>query len=109
MGPRLRGDDNRGIVAVYFVYILASRLHGTLYIGVTNDLRARIEQHRLGLGSEFVKRYRVHRLVYVEPYENAEDAIAREKQLKKWNRDWKIRLIEEDNLEWNDLSHLIVE
>jgi putative endonuclease len=92
---------------MYYVYILASRRHGTLYIGVTNDLRARLELHRAGLGSEFVKKYSVHRLVYVEPYENAEDAIRREKQLKKWNRDWKIQLIEEDNLEWKDLSHLI--
>jgi putative endonuclease len=89
------------------VYILASRRYGTLYIGVTNDLRARLELHRLGLGSEFVKKYAVHKLVYVETYENAEDAIRREKQLKRWNRDWKIRLIEEDNLEWKDLSHLI--
>jgi len=92
---------------MYWVYMLASRRHGTLYIGVTNDLRNRLEQHRLGFGSEFVKKYRVHRLVYVELYENAEDAISREKQLKKWNRDWKIRLIEEDNREWDDLSHLI--
>ena len=92
---------------VYHVYMLASRRHGTLYIGVTNDLRSRLELHRAGLGSEFVKKYHVHRLVYVEPYESADDAIRREKQLKKWNRDWKIRLIEEDNLEWRDLSHLI--
>jgi len=92
---------------MYYVYILASRRYGTLYIGVTNDLRRRMEEHRLGLGSEFVKKYRVHRLVYVEPFESAEDAIRREKQLKKWNRDWKIRLIEEENLEWDDLSHLI--
>ena len=92
---------------MYHVYILASGRHGTLYIGVTNDLRARMEQHRLGLGSEFVKKYRIHRLVYTEPYENPEDAIHREKQLKKWNRDWKIRLIEEENLEWRDLSHLV--
>jgi putative endonuclease len=93
---------------MYHVYMLASRRYGTLYIGVTNDLRSRLEQHRLNLGSKFVKQYAVHRLVYVEPYEQAEDAIRREKQLKKWNRDWKIRLIEEDNLEWRDLSHLIV-
>ena len=91
----------------YYVYILASRRHGTLYIGVTNDLRTRLEQHRLGLGSAFVRKYRVHRLVYVETYEWAEDAIRRERQLKKWNRDWKIQLIEKDNLEWRDLSDLI--
>jgi putative endonuclease len=92
---------------VYYAYILASRRHGTLYIGVTNNLQTRIEQHKIGLGSEFVKKYNVHRLVYVEPYENPEDAIRREKQLKKWNRDWKIQLIEQDNLEWRDLSHLL--
>ncbi len=92
---------------MYHVYILASRPHGTLYIGVTNDLAKRIEQHRLGLGSKFVKAYGVNRLVYVEPYENPDDAIRREKQLKKWKRDWKIRLIEEENLEGRDLSHLI--
>jgi putative endonuclease len=91
----------------YYVYILASKRYGTLYIGVTNSLHNRMQQHRLGLGSEFVKKYNVHRLVYVEPYERVEDAIRREKQLKKWNRDWKIRLIEEENLEWQDLTHLI--
>ena len=106
MGPRLRRDDI-GECCMYYVYMLASRRYATLHIGITNNLRTRIEQHRLGLGSEFVKKYRVHRLVYVEPYENAEDAIRCEKQLKKWNRDWKIRLIEEENLEWQDLSHLI--
>ena len=92
---------------MYHVYILASGRYGTLYVGVTNSLRTRVEQHRAGLGSEFVKKYTVHRLVYVEPYDSAEDAIRREKQLKKWNRDWKIQLIEQDNLEWQDLSHLI--
>jgi putative endonuclease len=79
-----------------------------LYIGVTNNLRNRIEQHRLGLGSEFIRKYAVHRLVYVESYEQAEDAIRREKQLKKWKREWKIQLIEKDNMEWRDLSDLIV-
>jgi len=95
----------------YHVYILASRRHGTLYIGVTNNLRTRLEQHRLGLGSAFVRKYSVHRLVYVETYERAEEAIAREKQLKKWNRDWKIQLIEKDNLEWRGSlgsDHLMV-
>jgi len=91
----------------HYVYILASRRYGTLYIGVTNNVRSRLEQHKLGLGSEFVRKYGVHRLVYVESYERVEDAIRREKQLKKWNRDWKIQLIEKDNLEWCDLSDLI--
>ncbi len=67
-----------------------------------------MDEHRLGLGSRFVKQYRVTRLVHVETFDDPESAITREKQLKKWNRDWKIRLIEEDNLEWRDLSHLIV-
>lgn len=93
---------------MYYVYILASRRYGTLYIGVTNSLRRRLEQHRSGIGSEFVKQYDVHRLVYVEAYERPYEAIAREKQLKRWKRDWKIELIERDNPEWNDLSDLIV-
>ncbi|MBI3703958.1 MAG: GIY-YIG nuclease family protein [Rhizobiales bacterium] len=92
----------------YYVYILASKRYGTLYIGITNDLRRRMEEHRLGVGSKFVKQYKVTRLVHVETFDDPESAITREKQLKKWNRDWKIRLIEEDNLEWRDLSHLIV-
>jgi putative endonuclease len=91
----------------YYVYILASGRHGTLYIGVTNDLATRLEQHRAGIGSEFVHQYEVYRLVYVETYDTPIEAIEREKQLKKWNRDWKIKLIEEDNLEWRDLSHQI--
>jgi putative endonuclease len=87
--------------------MLASKRYGTLYIGVTNNLRRRMEEHRLGKGSEFVRQYGVTRLVYVETHDNPEAAIAREQQLKKWNRDWKIRLIEEENFEWQDLSHLI--
>ena len=93
---------------MYHVYILASRRHGTLYIGVTNSLQRRLEEHRSGKGSSFVKQYNVLRLVYVESYERADEAIAREKQLKRWKRDWKIELIEKDNLEWRDLSDLIV-
>jgi len=89
----------------YHVYILASRRYGTLYIGITNDLRRQLEEHRLGKGSEFVRQYRVKRLVHVESFEDPESAIRRENQLKKWNRDWKIRLIEEHNLEWDDLSN----
>ncbi|KWV58778.1 excinuclease ABC subunit C [Bradyrhizobium macuxiense] len=91
----------------YYVYILASRRHGTLYIGVTNDLRNRLTLHRSGRGSRFVKKYGVTRLVYVEIYALPQEAIAREKALKEWRRDWKIRLIEQDNPEWSDLSHLL--
>jgi putative endonuclease len=91
----------------YYIYILASRRYGTTYIGITNDLRRRLELHRIGIGSVFVRKHRVFALVYVESYENAEDAIRREKQLKKWKREWKIQLIEKDNPEWRDLSDLI--
>jgi putative endonuclease len=92
---------------MFHVYILASRRYGTLYIGVTNSLQKRLEQHRNGAGSSFVKTYNVHRLVYVESYDHPDDAIAREKQLKRWKRDWKIELIERDNLDWRDLSDLL--
>ena len=91
----------------YYVYILASRKHGTLYIGVTNNLRVRLELHRSGKGSEFVRKYGVTCLVYVEEYSSPEEAIRREKQLKNWHRDWKIRLIEENNPDWSDLSGLL--
>jgi putative endonuclease len=90
----------------YYVYILASGRNGTLYIGVTNNLLTRLEQHRSGRGSEFVRKYGVYRLVHVEEFISPQDAIAREKQLKNWHRDWKIRLIEEDNPDWSDLSRL---
>ena len=90
-----------------FVYILTNRPHGTLYIGVTADLAARIIAHRSGAGSRFVKRYNLRRLVYVERLGNINEAIAREKQLKHWDRAWKIRLIEEQNPEWMDLFESI--
>jgi putative endonuclease len=93
--------------ASYFVYILASRKHGTLYIGVTNELRTRMELHRSGKGSEFVKKNGVTRLVYMEEYASPQEAIQREKQLNEWHRDWKIRLIEQENPDWDDLSHLL--
>lgn len=91
----------------YHVYVLASRRYGTLYVGVTNNLQRRLEEHRLGLGSQFVRQYKVHRLVHVESFDEPQFAIQREKQLKKWNRDWKIRLIEENNPEWCDRSSLL--
>jgi putative endonuclease len=91
----------------YYVYILASRRYGTLYIGITNDIRTRLDQHRAGFGSKFVTKYKVHRLVHVETFATPEEAIAREKQLKFWRRDWKIQLIEKDNLDWSDLSGLL--
>jgi putative endonuclease len=93
---------------MYWVYILASRRNGTLYIVVTNSLPKRLAEHRTGAGSLFVKKYGIHRLVYVESYTQVEEAISREKQLKRWKRDWKIELIERDNPEWRDLSDLVV-
>ncbi len=85
------------------VYILTNRPYGTLYIGVTADLAARMVMHRSGSGSRFVHRYNLHRLVYVERFDEIEAAVAREKRLKRWNRAWKVRLIEEQNPEWADL------
>ena len=87
----------------YWVYILASGLGGTLYIGVTNNLVRRVYEHRMGLVDGFTKTYGVHRLVYFEPHTDIEAAIRREKRLKRWNRAWKIRLIEEHNPNWDDL------
>ena len=88
----------------FFVYILANRKYGTLYIGVTNNLQRRVAEHNIGIQKGFTKKYRVRKLVYVEQFGSVEDAIRREKRLKKWNRAWKIRLIEEYNPEWRDLS-----
>jgi putative endonuclease len=87
----------------FYVYILASRIGGTLYIGVTNDLIRRVAEHRLKLAEGFTKKYGVARLVYFEQFDDIENAIKREKRLKKWNRAWKIRLIEEINPNWDDL------
>jgi putative endonuclease len=87
----------------YYVYILASRKRGTLYIGVTNNIARRVWDHRQGRGSRFVQKYRVTRLVYVEIHEDISRAILREKTMKDWRRAWKIRTIERDNPEWDDL------
>jgi len=86
-----------------FVYILASKPNGTLYIGVTNDIVRRIHQHRTGEGSEFVDEHDVTRLVHLERFDDIEEAIRREKQLKAWKRDWKLGLIREHNPTWRDL------
>ncbi len=87
----------------YYVYILASRIGGTLYIGVTNDLVRRVYEHRSKVTDGFTKDYDVWRLVYYEQFEDVEAAIRREKRLKKWNRAWKIELIEKTNPNWVDL------
>lgn len=85
------------------VYILASQRNGTLYIGVTSDLVQRVWQHKNDVFEGFTKEYGVHMLVWYELHEDMETAIIREKRLKKWNREWKLRLIEEKNPEWKDL------
>ena len=85
------------------VYILASQRNGTLYIGVTSDLVQRVWQHKNDVFEGFTKEYGVHMLVWYELHEDMETAIIREKRLKKWNREWKLRLIEEKNPEWKDM------
>lgn len=91
------------------VYIVASERNGTLYIGVTSDLVARIWQHREHLVDGFTRRYGVTMLVWYELHETMDSAILREKQLKKWNRRWKLELIEAGNPEWRDLWDAILE
>lgn len=86
-----------------YVYILASKKNGTLYIGVANDLKQRIWQHKSGQIEGFTKKYNVKNLVYFEVYEDYWNAANREKRMKKWNRQWKIDLIEKANPEWRDL------
>jgi len=90
-----------------WIYILASGRNGTLYVGVTADLAARIWQHRND-PKGFVKRYGLSLLVHIEEYPTIDEAIAREKAIKKWNRAWKLRLIERDNPEWEDLFEHII-
>ena len=85
------------------VYLLASKRRGTLYVGVTSELAKRVWEHKTDLVDVFTKRHGIHMLVYYESCEDINAAISREKQLKRWNRVWKIRMIEERNPEWNDL------
>ena len=85
------------------VYILASKRNGTLYVGVTGDLVRRVWEHKQDLLEGFTRRYRVHQLVYFELHADMAEAILREKRIKKWNRAWKIELIEKTNPQWNDL------
>jgi putative endonuclease len=94
-------------MVAYYVYLLASGRHGTLYLGVTNDLIRRIYEHRTKAVPGFTSRYGVNRLVWFESYGDPVSAITREKQIKKWRRDWKISLIERDNPDWLDLYDAI--
>ncbi|HET9296813.1 MAG TPA: GIY-YIG nuclease family protein [Candidatus Binatia bacterium] len=90
------------------VYVLASKRNGTLYVGVTSNLRKRVWEHKNELVEGFTKRYGVHHLVYYEIYDDMMSAITREKQIKKWNRAWKLDLIEKQNPDWKDLWEGIV-
>ncbi len=92
----------------YYVYILANQRNGTLYIGVTRNLVKRVYQHKHELIKGFTKRYGVHTLVYYEIFNSPVEAIRREKQLKHWNRLWKLKLIESKNPNWNDLYESII-
>ncbi len=87
----------------YFVYILASRKNGTLYVGMTNNLIKRVFEHKNNLIDGFSKKYGIHNLVYYECFDDVRSAITREKQLKEWKRQWKLELIEKNNLNWHDL------
>lgn len=87
----------------YYVYILASKPRGTLYIGVTNNIARRMLEHKQGLGSKFTQKYAVTRLVYLETHDKIGHAIQREKTMKEWRRRWKVDLIEKDNPDWCDL------
>ncbi|MGA2526596.1 MAG: GIY-YIG nuclease family protein [Smithellaceae bacterium] len=93
----------------YYVYILASQKNGTLYVGVTSNLTKRVYEHKHNFIDGFTKKYNVHDLVYYKYYSKVEEAILREKQIKKWNRKWKLRLIEEKNPAWSDLYNEIVQ
>jgi len=88
----------------YYVYILSNKKNGTLYVGMTNDLERRMFEHKHKLIEGFTKKYNLNRLIYFEQFQYVNDAIKREKQLKNWNRQWKIDLIEKDNQDWKDLS-----
>ena len=90
-----------------FVYVLTNRKDGVLYIGATIDLAARVEQHRLGRVSSFTRKYNCHQLVWFEWFDDLNDAQRFERRMKKWNREWKVKRIEERNLDWDDLSDTI--
>lgn len=87
----------------YYIYILASKRNGSLYTGVTSDLVKRVWEHKEGLVDGFTKKYGIKMLVYFETFEDPQNAITREKQIKKWKRSWKIELIEKENPEWSDI------
>ena len=93
----------------FYVYILCSKRNGTLYTGVTSDIVKRVYEHKNGLVEGFTKKYNIHHLVWYESHESAESAIVREKQIKKWKRAWKLKIIEKENPQWIDLYKSICE
>lgn len=101
-------QKNKKSMRQYYVYLLASKRNGTLYIGVTNNLARRVWEHKNNVVEGFTQKYNVHQLVYYEITTDVDGAITREKQLKKWKRQWKIELIEKSNPEWRDLYHGLV-
>jgi putative endonuclease len=92
------------LIHQYYVYILSNLKNGTIYIGLTNDLERRMFEHKNELVEGFSKNYNLDKLVYFEQFQYVNDAIKQEKQIKNWNGQWKIDLIEDDNIDWNDLS-----
>ncbi len=93
---------------MFYVYIMTNRMHGTLYVGVTNDIARRAWEHREGVVEGFTKKYGLKMLVHVEEFQSIDDAIHREKRLKHWNRAWKVALIEKTNPNWEDLYQTMV-
>ncbi len=91
----------------FYVYILSSKRNGPLYVGITNDMLRRLEEHKAPSHDGFTKKYTITNLVHIEEFTTAYDAIEREKCIRRWKRSWKTRLIEEHNPEWNDLSHCL--
>ena len=87
----------------FYVYILSNKRNGTLYVGVTSNLIKRVDEHKNDVVAGFTKKYKVHNLVWYETHDNAVSAKSREKQIKKWKRQWKLQLIEKDNPKWLDL------
>jgi putative endonuclease len=92
----------------YFVYMLTSRRNGALYIGVTNDLSRRIQEHKRGLIAGFTKQFHTDKLVWYEEFQYVNEALEREKQLKHWKREWKLKLIESVNVNWEDLTGFFI-
>jgi putative endonuclease len=97
-----------GIMREYYVYILANKKNGTLYVGMAKELEKRVVRHKSKKANQFAAKYDVDKLVYYEKHKSQEDALKREKQIKKWRRQWKMKLIENHNPEWDDLFREVI-